>query len=457
MKTFNIYTLGCKVNQYESQQVRQLIEDFGLEHAEPTQKPDLFIVNTCCVTHTASAKSRQYIKKANKINPTAPVIVAGCLPRINNGEFDIHSENIIIAENNRVFTDILKNLIDKHSLKESNNNKITTVKSIRAKNCSKIKHKNFTNQPQLSNLTLFKGQTRAFLKVQDGCDSFCSYCIIPKTRPIVQYKPLNQVLDEAQTLVKTGHKEIVVTGIFLGAYGRNSVKKAASQSNDRDKLAELLEKLAQIPNLHRIRLSSLEPADVSKSLLNVMAQNPNIMPHLHLSLQSGSERILKRMRRRYSVEEFREKVDFINARLDRPAITTDIIVGFPGETDDDFQQTVELAKIAGFSKIHVFTFSPRKGTAAEKMDDKIDPRIAKKRSEILHKVGGELAFQFRQQFTGKTEDVLIEKANPDYAEGHCKRYFIAHIKNSGFLKNNDLVKIKILQNQESIVTSEIKT
>jgi threonylcarbamoyladenosine tRNA methylthiotransferase MtaB len=208
----------------------------------------------------------------------------------------------------------------------------------------------------------FSGQTRAFLKVQDGCDGFCSYCIIPHTRPNISFKPIEQVLSEAQNLVRAGHKEIILTGIFLGAYGLDTVKRKKWPDDENPLLAELLEKVAQVPNLKRIRLSSLEPADVTNRLLDVMKNHSNIMPHLHLSLQSGSDKILKKMNRQYTIKDFLNSIENINSQLDRPAITTDIIVGFPGETSQDFAQSLSVAKFAGFSKIHIFPFSKRTGT-----------------------------------------------------------------------------------------------
>ncbi|MHC4582096.1 MAG: radical SAM protein, partial [Planctomycetota bacterium] len=219
-------------------------------------------------------------------------------------------------------------------------------------------------------LTSFRGQTRAFLKVQDGCDGYCTYCIVPKARPFVHSKPLARALAEAQALVDAGHREIVVTGVFLGAYGQDTVRRQNWPTESRragNNLSDLLDKMSVLPGMGRIRLSSLEPADVTQGLLDTLCKHPNIMPHLHLPLQSGSDEVLRRMCRQYRVAQFRETIDLLKSRLDRPAITTDIIVGFPGETDTDFERTVELARDVGFAKMHVFSFSPRKGTAAAEM------------------------------------------------------------------------------------------
>jgi len=307
----------------------------------------------------------------------------------------------------------------------------------------------------LPTLTSFKGHTRAFLKVQDGCDGYCSYCIVPKTRPIVRSKPVETVLAEARALVGGGHKEIVVTGIFLGAYGLSSVRRRNWPSLQNDNLPDLLDKLAEIPGLPRIRLSSLEPADVTPRLLDTFCKHRNIMPHLHLSLQSGSDAILKKMCRQYSANEFRQRVESIKSRLDRPAITTDIIVGFPGETDADFDQTVELAMEVGFAKMHVFTFSPRKGTAAAKMQPFVNTGLIKNRSKILHELNTELGRRFAGQFVGESAQILLEGGNGELC-GRSERYFIVHLeKTRKRLHKNDLLTVKLIQNSENAVIARV--
>ncbi|MHC4314255.1 MAG: radical SAM protein [Planctomycetota bacterium] len=281
MKTFSINTLGCKVNQYESQQIRQLLEQLGLSKAETAGKTDLVVINTCCVTHTASAKSRQNIRKAQKLSPDAVIIVSGCLPTVQIDELSKPGKNVHLINHRDSLPATLAQIIGI---------KTASYGSESPQSCKN----NWANQPKLPQLTHFTGHTRAFLKIQDGCDGYCSYCIVPKTRPFVHSKPPESVLKEAQTLVKSGHKEIVVTGIFLGAYGEKSVRRKTWPNQQNDKLPEILDKMAKIPNLARIRLSSLEPTDVTPRLLDILSQNRNIMPHLHLSLQSGSNTILKR-------------------------------------------------------------------------------------------------------------------------------------------------------------------
>jgi len=447
LKSFSILTLGCKVNQYESQQIRALLTTLGLSFVDVTETPDLVVVNTCCVTHTASAKSRRCIRGALKHRPTA-VVVCGCLPAVPTDEFKVVGENIHVVKDRCDLAATLNFLVGAE---------LTTPDLLRPVQCPdvairpetnpKVKCKKDLAPPQeLPPLTSFQGHTRAFLKIQDGCDSFCSYCIIPFTRPEVQSKTPDKVLAEAAALVAAGHKEIVLTGVHVGAYGRSSVRQRRSESPEDKHLPGLLTKVARIPDLPRIRLSSLDPADVTPRLLDVFAAHRNIMPHMHLSLQSGSDRVLGRMCRPYTADEFRDKVSLINSRLDRPAITTDIIVGFPSETDADFQQTVHLAREVEFAKMHVFTFSARQGTAAAKMPEKVRSQVVKERSQILRELDLELQSRFREQFLGETAQVLIETTN-DRPAGRAERYFMVYLDRSAPRPdNNDLVTIKIEQN-----------
>ena len=455
MRTFSISTLGCKVNQYESRQIRELLEQFGLENVNPSEKKsDLIVVNTCCVTHVASAKSRQYIRKAQKRNSDAVIVVSGCLPTVQIGELNNLSKSAHLIKHRHTLAAELRRIVHADSPAIGSQNAMDN--SIITENDKKIKQKNrlCPQHPKLPPLTSFKGQTRAFLKVQDGCDGCCTYCIIPKTRPVVKSKSLEGAIKEAQNLVNAGHKEIVLTGIFLGAFGRTTVRRKKWPNRANDKLAELLDKMGQIANLERIRLSSLEPGDVTPQLLDVFSRHRNIMPHLHLSLQSGSSAILKKMGRQYTTEQFAEKLQLIKARLDRPAITTDIIVGFPGETDGDFQQTVDLATNAGFAKMHVFSFSPRKGTPAARMQYTVNNALIKERSQILHSLDARLARTFRDRFIGQTATILIENVNPN-PSGRSERYFMVQIeKTKKKYKKNDLLKVKLLKNTQNAILAQ---
>jgi threonylcarbamoyladenosine tRNA methylthiotransferase MtaB len=458
MKTFAINTLGCKVNQYESQQIRELLESLGLKQVDNNcKRTDLVVINTCCVTHTASAKSRQYLRKALRANPNCSIVVVGCLPAVDIGELDEqNNNNVLLVKNHNNLAATLHQIINSVQTLEAKSVPLILHKSIRPKNAREIKDKKQLEGPKkLPGLTAFDGQTRAFLKVQDGCDGRCAYCIVPKTRPNLSSKPIETVLQEAQDLVNAGHREIVVTGIYLGAYGLDTARRRKWKDKQNPKLAELLEKLVKISGLERIRLSSLEPGDVTEQLLDVLEANRNIMPHLHLSLQSGSSATLKRMCRQYTAEFFRDTVDMIKKRLDRPAITTDIIVGFPGETDEDFEQNVELAKCVCFEKMHVFPFSARRGTAAAKMQPVVNNGVIKERAKVLRDLDVQLATEFREQFVGETVTILLENAG-SYSSGRSERYFMVRVKKSPkSVRKNDLLTVRLTGNASTYAVGEI--
>ena len=439
LHSFAILTLGCKVNSYESQQIRQLLETFGLTQADAAQSPQLVVINTCCVTHTASAKSRHLIRQAQKHGPEA-VVICGCLPAVETDELKALGENVHVVKNRCDLVATLSQLVHTEStapdsaplgLAKSESPKHPTDAFIRPESDSKVKCERDLGQPdELPPLVSFQSQTRAFLKIQDGCDAFCSYCIIPTARPVVRFKKPEDVLAEATALVMAGHKEIVLTGVHIGSYGQTTARRHKWPTEENPHLPALLAKVAQIPGLARIRLSSLDPADVTPTLLGVFLAHSNLMPHLHLSLQSGSDSVLRRMARPYTADDFRAKVALIRSCLDRPAITTDIIVGFPGEADADFEQTVALAKDVAFAKMHVFVFSARKGTAAAKMQPKVSPEVKKDRSKILRDLDLVLQSQFRSQFLGETAQVLIETTN-GHPTGRAERYFEVQVVHSG--------------------------
>jgi len=442
MQRFVVKTLGCKVNQYEGQQIRQLLEQLGLSVAEPTDTADLVVVNTCCVTHTASAKSRQYVHKAQKQHPNAIFVVAGCLPVGQPTELKLIKGPVHIVSNKEDLAKTLANLLPDNSIATCarRTEELTIYSTIErtpnpdwSKSPKTRQQKNLLKEVQpaqrarykLGPLTSYAGKRRAFLKIQDGCDGYCTYCIIPKIRNRLYTKPASIVLQEAYNLIYAGHKEIVLTGIFLGAYGQSSVIRSRWDPDKKNMLAQLVDKMAQMPGLERIRLSSLQPADVTDRLLEVFCGHHNIMPHLHLPLQSGSERILRKMRRQYTVSQFLQVVDRVKLSLDRPAITTDIIVGFPGETDDDFQETINVAKSVGFSKIHVFSFSPRAQTAAVKMQPTVKAEVIKERSSILRNLDKTLQTKFRREFIGEKVSIIVEDTRP--LRGRTERYFMVEL------------------------------
>jgi threonylcarbamoyladenosine tRNA methylthiotransferase MtaB len=461
LKTFAIETLGCKVNQYESRQIQTLLQQFGLTAAKQGQIPDLTLVNSCCITHTASSKSRQMVRKMLKNNKNGIVILLGCLSRAPESELENLNENVIIIKNRSNIDEKLSQIVLNSNVIISEKTEIISQNdilkaNIKQKNASKIKSKNHTNLCNLPQLTSYQGQTRAFLKAQDGCDNYCTYCIIPFVRPDITSRDADQIIDEARQLVLASHKEIVLTGINLGAYKRPTTRRKNWKEPDADHLADLLNKLAQIDNLPRIRVSSLNPQDITDKLLDIFCENKNIMPHLHLSLQSGSDNILNKMNRQYTSADYLQKVRMIKERLDIPAITTDIIVGFPGETDDDFEQTLELARQVDFSRIHVFSFSARKGTAAFNMKQKVKPEVIKSRASELQKLADRLAYDYRQQFVGKTAEVLIETVEDNIATGRAERYFEVKIEDpDAKLQNNDIVTASFVSNTENHLVGEI--
>ena len=458
LQTFSIFTLGCKVNQYESQQIRELLTGFGLHRVDLAQGPDLVVVNTCCVTHTASAKSRRHIHQAQKHRPRA-IVVCGCLPVAPAHELAITDENVHVVKDRCDLAAALTRVVGGDSTTPNSRNAgESTDTTITSEIDPKVKPKKDLAPPQdLPALTSFQGHTRAFLKIQDGCDAHCAYCIIPQTRPQVHSKTPDKALAEAGALVAAGHREIVVTGVHVGAYGRPTVRRRRWPTPENPHLPGLLDRLARIPGLARIRLSSLDPADVTPALLDVFAAHSNLMPHLHLSLQSGSDDVLRRMCRPYSSDEFRAKVELINRRLDRPAITTDIIVGFPTETDADFERTLSLAREVAFAKMHVFPFSPRQGTAAAKMPDRVSPQVVKERSQILRDLDRQLQYQFRNQFLGETAQVLIETANTP-PSGRAERYFMVRLTNSPLKPdNNQIIIVKIEKNTPDSVLATAHT
>ncbi|MFC1762712.1 tRNA (N(6)-L-threonylcarbamoyladenosine(37)-C(2))-methylthiotransferase MtaB [Planctomycetota bacterium] len=444
LKSFTIWSLGCKVNQYESQQIRELLQQFGLDAVSPEKQPDLIVVNTCCVTATASAKSRQAIRRLQRQCPHATVVVCGCLPSGPTKEFSGLAKHLLFVQDREALAAELARLTGKAASTrfEESAAKHSFV-TIKTDPNIKIKAEDNQYTPQLPLLTHFGKQTRAFLKVQDGCDAHCSYCIIPRVRPKLSSKPLDQAVAEAQALILSGHKEIVITGVFLGAYGQDTTRRLLWKPSERTHLGTLLARLAQVPNLPRIRLSSLEPADVTKDLLNVMAAHPCIMPHLHLSLQSGTDDVLKRMGRRYTTAEYRTVVNLTRKKLDRPALTTDIIVGFPGETETNFEQTLAFARAVGFAKIHVFAYSPRAETPAARLKNPVDNRVIQERSERLRQLDSELGAAYRRQFLGQQAEVLIEDAG-DTPSGLSERYFKVSVANPlRQLTKNDLVDVQL--------------
>jgi len=443
MKTYSLATLGCKVNQYESEQIRALLDSLGLMAAAPGHRADLAVVNTCAVTGEACKKTRQLVRKAARTAET--VLVVGCYATEQPQRLlSIPKVAACVGHDSDILSEIGRFVSERMAAADSDHGTVAPVIGCSSRVVSagttgvqpdRAIYKAASTQPQNRPPVHFAHRQRAFLKVQDGCDAFCSYCIIPKLRRQLRSKPLADVRAEAARLVASGHREIVLTGIFLGAYGRaTAVRKRWPDGNGPAPLVRLVEALSAIPGLKRLRLSSLEPGDLTDDLLAAMAASEVCVPHLHLPLQSGSPAVLKRMGRQYTLRQFLKAVDRAYRYLDRPAITTDVIVGFPGETDEDFQRTCRIAEQVGFLKMHVFGFSPKPGTAAARWGRMFVPgRIVKERIRALLALEEDLSQRFRRQFVGETERIIPEppdrRAEP-YAEtgqvelhGRADRYF----------------------------------
>ncbi len=444
MKTFCINSLGCKVNQYESRQIAKFLRSQGLAEVKSAENADIAIVHTCCITHTASAKSRQMLRKQLKASPHTTVVATGCLPDAETEEInDLQSKIVLISKKDDLKGLLLKLITISKTEGENQQNADNSHNPIsKTINAYKIKDKNAISGNKVKknsntgiledNIDSFCGQSRAFLKIQDGCDGFCSYCIIPKIRRNIYSRDEDDILQEAKEMIDFGHREIVLTGIFLGAYGQTTVKRKRWDSCGQNRFTRLVDKIASLEGLKRLRLSSLEPGDVTDGLLELFKKHSSLAPHLHLSLQSGSSRILKKMNRQYNADEFRDCITRVKSVIDRPAITTDIIAGFPSETEEDFQESIEMAKFADFAKIHVFSFSKRQGTAAAKMDNQIPPAVIKHRSSTLSELDKSLQKDFRMQFRGDKISVIVE--NAEKQTGRCGRYFMVKLTNTNLKK-----------------------
>lgn len=402
LQTCLVNVLGCKVNQYDARQIELLLERCGLEKTVRSDDADVIVVHTCGVTAAAARKSRQTIRQMQRDNPLAHVIVTGCAA----------AEELTQVDQTPVFrvpagADWLQRLAEQlNSLAMPN-----TVST------DGIETDTFT-------ISSFGDHTRAFLKVQDGCDIGCSFCIIPQLRKEPRDKTIDAAVREAAALTEAGYREIVVTGVSVGLYGRETGSS----------LAELLRHLAEVPNIGRIRLSSLHPGELTDELLEVWAASPHIMPHLHLSLQSGSDAVLQAMRRGYTAADYFNAVERARAVLDRPAFTTDIIVGFPGETDAYFEESYAFCQKAGFSQMHIFTYSPRPKTIAAKMGRQVNGTVAMARSERLRALGESMALAYHSLFIGREIEVLVEQSKGGLASGYSKHYIPVEFPAEGVLR-----------------------
>ena len=389
-RTARLVTLGCKVNQYETQYVKELLEHNGWVPAGAEQPADLCVVNTCTVTHEGDAKSRQMIRRLHQANPGARLVVMGCYAtRDPRTVGRLPGVTHVITDKERLVEELAV-----YGVREA-----------------------------IPGISRFDDHQRAFVKVQDGCLLNCAYCIIPSVRPGLRSRGLEAIGDEVRRLVEAGYQEIVLTGIHLGHYGLDLSKGRPRQQWVR--LWHLLDRLAALPGDFRIRLSSLEAAEARDDLVRALARHPRICPHLHLCLQSGSDRILAAMKRRYTSGGLLERVRRIRAALDLPAFSTDVIVGFPGETDEDFEATCRVVREAGFSRVHVFSYSPREGTPSARLPDDVPAGVKAQRRERLRAIERELALQYHRGLLGRVLDVLVESRDeqrPGHARGTSCRY-----------------------------------
>lgn len=391
MKTFTIKTFGCKVNQYESQAIREKLLADGYTEIPDGDFSNLCIVNTCCVTDTAEKKSRQYVNHIRRAYPDSSLLVTGCSVDYSLNSFG--KVNFLVPNEKK---DAIVNILNGEAPSPTHG-----------------------SGRGISN---FQGRTRAFVKVQDGCNQFCSYCVLPYVRGRSRSRQLQDVLEEVRRLVSNGYREVVLTGIHLGDY---------------DELPRLLRVLSRMPGLSRIRLSSLEPQDITDDILEVVSENPKICRHFHIPLQSGSDRILKRMNRRYTYLEYKKLIEDIRKKIPGVGFTTDIMVGFPGETQEDFLATCDAVKEIGFFKVHIFPYSNRPGTNASKFLDMVPREEIKNRVMRLKVLADEKAYEVKMRLVGSLEEVLIESSGYGYTQGYMQT------KVKGAFSRNELVKVRI--------------
>lgn len=428
-KTVAFLTLGCKVNSYETDAMKKLFADEGCEIVDFTEIADIYVVNTCTVTNIADRKSRQMLHKAKKMNADSIVVAVGCYVQAAAETLEADSAiDIVIGNNNKVnIIDIIKS----YSLDHSNNEAILN-----------IDHENIYEELSIESVG---EKTRAYIKIQDGCNQFCSYCIIPYARGRVRSRKREDVLEEVKNLVSKKYKEVVLTGIHLSSYGIDFNKDVDMVSPN---LLSLIMDISMIEGIERIRLGSLEPRIITEEFAKTLASNKKFCPHFHLSLQSGSNQTLKRMNRRYTAEEYYDKCNILREYFDSPAITTDVIVGFPGETDAEFEETKNYLEKIDFSKMHVFKYSKRKGTKAETMLDQVDEKIKTSRSKELANMDNIHSNGYKNSFIGKEVCVLFEEEieidQIKYQVGHTKHYVKVAIRDTDN-HINEIVKVKITE------------
>lgn len=431
MKRVAFGTLGCKVNQTETEAMKVLFRERGYRVVGFDQGADVYVINTCTVTGSADRKSRQMIRRASRQAPNAIIAVVGCLPQVAADKMEkLPQVDVIIGTTERA------RIVDLVEKAQQTGQQVRQVEQVN-------KRKDFEQLP-----LDYSSRTRAFLKIQDGCNQYCSYCIIPYARGPVRSSPLEQVVAAASELVARGYKEIVLAGIHLGLYG--------SDFRPPVDLAKPLELLEKIPGLERIRISSLDPAQVTPTILELVAASAKICPHLHIPLQSGSSRILRRMNRPYTSDEYRKLVAKIHRIIPNIGLTTDVMVGFPGETEEDFAKTVQMVEQAAFSRLHVFSYSPRPGTPAARFSDQVPGRVKAERSRYLISLGQRLAQDFHEQYLGQELPVLVEEEDTRQLwVGYSDNYIRVRFHGSGRLLNK-IVPVRITAAAEDEVFGQLR-
>ena len=427
-------TLGCKVNQYETNGMTQEFIKYGYEVIEHTEKADIYVVNTCTVTNMSDRKSRQMLRRVKELNPKAIVVACGCYVQVAREELEKIKEIDLILGNNE------KKNITKH-IEEYEK---TLEKKIQIEDV--MSQKEFVDFGEVT----YTEKTRAVIKVQDGCDRFCSYCIIPYARGRVRSRNPQSVLDEIRKISKEGIKEVVITGIHVASYGKDFKEEY--------RLIDLLEEINQIDGIERIRLGSIEPLLITEEFMERLTKLEKICHHFHLSLQSGCNETLKRMNRRYTAEQFKEIVHILRKYYEDVILTTDIIVGFPGETEEEFNKTYEFLKEINFYKMHVFKYSPRKGTKASQMKEQINGNKKEERSQKLIELSNENEQKYNKKYIGREVEVLFEEKKDEVYKGHTKNYILAYLP-EGRLKaekiENKLIKVKCCNAEKDHIIVEM--
>ena len=426
MKTVAFITLGCKVNQYETNAMTQQFIENDYEVVDHTQKADIYIVNTCTVTNMSDRKSRQMLRRVKELNKEAVVVACGCYAQIAKEELEkIKEINLVLGNNEK------KDIVE--YVEKFIKNKIPEVQT------EDVMHqKDFV---EFGDIT-FTEKTRAVIKIQDGCDRFCSYCIIPYARGRVRSRRPEHILSEIHKIAKEGIQEVVITGIHIASYGKDFKEQYG--------LIDLLEEMNEIEGIERIRLGSIEPLLITEAFVNRLEKLTKVCHQFHLSLQSGCDETLKRMNRRYTTEQFKDIVALLRNKFEDVILTTDIIVGFPGESEEEFEKTYTFLKEIKFYKMHVFKYSPRKGTKAAVMPNQIDGNKKEERSRKLIELSNQNEKAYNQNYIGKEVEVLFEEEKNGIWQGHTKNYILAHYKTEKNIENR-IMKLQCIEAEEEYI------